>query len=398
MTTADDDGSTRRSALVPVVVGMFTLGAVFAVGAIVSVPNLETNLRHDAQARLLAAGIAADVAMSGQTATLVCIVPLVDPAAAKQVVSAVGGVHAVEIDQSCAALGATGDASGTSTTEVPVAVSSSTVTPTTVTPTTVTPTTVIPTTSTTVVPVARLVVRVQLVDGRLLVAGKVASRHQRDLIAYIVGHAVAEGNLVLALTYDPSVKVTDDQLGRLGAVAVAMPVDLVSGSVGIEGTRLHVVGRFADDAHRGAFERVVTAAGADSELVLRATASAVDAAKVQADMNALVTTTPIVYTKGAVDIAPESKAVIERLAGIAKRFAGLAIEAQGHTDSEGVAARNLLLSQRRAQAAIDAMVALGVPVADLSAKGFGETQLIVDQTGKEIPAKSRRVVFGVSLR
>jgi OOP family OmpA-OmpF porin len=99
-----------------------------------------------------------------------------------------------------------------------------------------------------------------------------------------------------------------------------------------------------------------------------------------------------------VAIAPESQVVIERLAGIAKRFGGMAIEAQGHTDSEGDAGRNLLLSQRRAQAAVDAMVALGVPAGDLTAKGFGETQLIRDQTGKEIPAKSRRVVFGVKLR
>ena len=71
---------------------------------------------------------------------------------------------------------------------------------------------------------------------------------------------------------------------------------------------------------------------------------------------------------------------------------------QGFTDSQGNPARNLLLSQRRAQAALDALVALGVPEADLTAKGFGETQLIFDQNGKEIPAKSRRVVFGVSVR
>jgi len=115
-------------------------------------------------------------------------------------------------------------------------------------------------------------------------------------------------------------------------------------------------------------------------------------------MNTLVATTPIVYKKGATDIAPASRVVIEQLAGLAKQFGGLHIEVQGHTDSEGNAARNLVLSQRRAQAALDAMVALGVPGADLSAKGFGETQLITDQNGKEIPAKSRRVVFGVSTR
>jgi OOP family OmpA-OmpF porin len=86
------------------------------------------------------------------------------------------------------------------------------------------------------------------------------------------------------------------------------------------------------------------------------------------------------------------------VAGIAKRYGGLAIEVQGHTDSEGDPGRNLTLSEKRARAVLDALVAQGVPGADLTAKGFGETQLIVDQTGREIPDKSRRVVFGVTVR
>ena len=68
---------------------------------------------------------------------------------------------------------------------------------------------------------------------------------------------------------------------------------------------------------------------------------------------------------------------------------------QGHTDSEGDAGRNLTLSEDRAGAVLDALVALGVPVADLTAAGYGEADLILGADGEEDPAASRRVVFAV---
>jgi len=75
----------------------------------------------------------------------------------------------------------------------------------------------------------------------------------------------------------------------------------------------------------------------------------------------------------------------------------MVVEVQGHTDSEGDAGRNLTLSEQRAKAVADAMIALGVPSANITSKGFGETDLITDDNGVEIPEKSRRVVFGVSV-
>ena len=39
----------------------------------------------------------------------------------------------------------------------------------------------------------------------------------------------------------------------------------------------------------------------------------------------------------------------------------------------------------------------GVPADDMVSKGYGETKLILDPNGREIPEKSRRVVFVVTL-
>ncbi|HUC32568.1 MAG TPA: OmpA family protein, partial [Ilumatobacteraceae bacterium] len=101
--------------------------------------------------------------------------------------------------------------------------------------------------------------------------------------------------------------------------------------------------------------------------------------------------------KGSTDIDPASQATLERLAGMAERFGGLTIEVQGHTDSEGDAERNRVLSQERAEAVMQALIDLGVPPADLTAVGYGEEQPILDPDGDEVAELSRRVVFGVAL-
>ena len=112
-------------------------------------------------------------------------------------------------------------------------------------------------------------------------------------------------------------------------------------------------------------------------------------------LNALVAAEPILFDKGSTTISDASQSTLVKVAGLAERYAGVAIEVQGHTDSEGDAGRNLTLSEDRAGAVLDALVALGVPVADLTAAGYGEADLILGADGEEDPAASRRVVFAV---
>ena len=130
---------------------------------------------------------------------------------------------------------------------------------------------------------------------------------------------------------------------------------------------------------------------------LRPVATEADATEVERLLNELVAAEPILFDKGAVTVSTASEATLHRAAAIAEQFGGLRIEVQGHTDSEGDAGRNLALSEQRAAATLDALVALGVPADDMVSKGYGETKLILDPNGREIPEKSRRVVFVVTL-
>ena len=93
------------------------------------------------------------------------------------------------------------------------------------------------------------------------------------------------------------------------------------------------------------------------------------------------------------DIKPESMGTINAIVGILKNNPDLKFEIQGHTDNSGVAANNLTLSQKRADAVKKQMVALGIDESRLTTKGFGDTKPLSDNGTPEGKANNRRVEF-----
>lgn len=91
----------------------------------------------------------------------------------------------------------------------------------------------------------------------------------------------------------------------------------------------------------------------------------------------------------------ESRPVLDAVAADLKRYPRLKIELQGHTDSVGNDAYNLQLSQRRAQAVRDYLIAQGVGAEQLTARGFGESVPVADNSTEEGRAQNRRVVMTV---
>jgi outer membrane protein OmpA-like peptidoglycan-associated protein len=68
-------------------------------------------------------------------------------------------------------------------------------------------------------------------------------------------------------------------------------------------------------------------------------------------------------------------------------------EVGGHTDSDGDDALNLKLSQARADAVRTQLISMGIDASRLTAKGFGKTKPISDNTSPEGKANNRRVEF-----
>jgi OOP family OmpA-OmpF porin len=101
------------------------------------------------------------------------------------------------------------------------------------------------------------------------------------------------------------------------------------------------------------------------------------------------------FETNSANLTADSKPVLDKVADGLKEHHRLTIEVQGHTDSTGSAAYNLKLSDRRANSVVDYLVSQGVPRAQLSAKGYGQTQPIASNATAEGRAKNRRVVMHV---
>ena len=396
-------GLSRRSILLG---GGLALVALLVIGGLIQVPFIQNDLRDAVSARLSTAGFEARVDFVGQDGTLRCAAKLADPLTARRIASSVRGVRSITVDPSCTSaavpdtttttsstIDSTVDSTAASTT-APAATEPSSSTSTTTTSTTTTSTI---TTSTTL-PGPRKLLSVRLVNGTLHLEGAVATPAQQTKIRHAANAAVDPSNVVDGLTVDTLVAVSDADAASIAAMLGAMPKPLAGGEVGRTEAGLYATGVYVVDAGRVAFQRVVVAAGVLPALTIRPVATAADAAALQAEMNSIVAADPILFAKGKAVINPASLATLQRVAGVAKRFEGLVIDVQGHTDSAGVPGQNQTLSVLRARKVRDALITLGVPARDLTATGFGGTQPVTDQNGIEIPAASRRVVFGVTTR
>jgi OOP family OmpA-OmpF porin len=86
-----------------------------------------------------------------------------------------------------------------------------------------------------------------------------------------------------------------------------------------------------------------------------------------------------------------SKATLDAAVKIMTRHADVKVEIAGHTDSQGNAEYNMGLSERRAKAVEDYLIAHGAKDANMTVKGYGETQPVADNGTEEGRAANRRV-------
>ena len=99
----------------------------------------------------------------------------------------------------------------------------------------------------------------------------------------------------------------------------------------------------------------------------------------------------IAFAPGRATLRPEARANLDKVVAFVNRDPRKPIRIEGHTDSRGNANANQLLSQRRAEAVRDALVAAGVQAARITAVGLGEEQPVASNDSEEGRAKNRRV-------
>jgi outer membrane protein OmpA-like peptidoglycan-associated protein len=111
----------------------------------------------------------------------------------------------------------------------------------------------------------------------------------------------------------------------------------------------------------------------------------------------LITTTAILFDFDKATLKPESKNELDRIGAILIQAVDLAIEIGGHTDSKGSDKYNLKLSDERAKAVRDYLVANFPQIKpdNLVSKGYGEGTPVATNKTDAGRAQNRRVEFKI---
>jgi OOP family OmpA-OmpF porin len=97
------------------------------------------------------------------------------------------------------------------------------------------------------------------------------------------------------------------------------------------------------------------------------------------------------FETGKSTIVPESQSIVNQIAEMLQSDGTLRISIEGHTDNVGTPAANKTLSENRAKAVMNALIAKGIDKSRLSSKGWGQEKPVADNATDEGKAKNRRV-------
>ena len=101
----------------------------------------------------------------------------------------------------------------------------------------------------------------------------------------------------------------------------------------------------------------------------------------------------ITFAPSSTDFEDDAVDTIDTIAEILRDCTSVRIEIGGHTDSQGRDTMNNQLSQARADAVLNAIMARRVLVSNLTAQGYGKTQPIADNDSEAGREANRRIEF-----
>jgi len=196
------------------------------------------------------------------------------------------------------------------------------------------------------------------------------------MLLFAVGLA---GIVYLSLTAQPTstVLLLPDADGQTGQVEIRTASDRLA---------LNRAFTNADITHRGHFVASVQDAAIVQQRYARTLAARPPAAE----------SFTLVFESGsAVELAPEFKAVLDRLLAAIARFPAPEVTVIGHTDRVGSVEDNDRLSIRRAETVRDKLVQAGLSASMISIAGRGEREPALATADEVAQAENRRVEISV---
>lgn len=99
------------------------------------------------------------------------------------------------------------------------------------------------------------------------------------------------------------------------------------------------------------------------------------------------------FAFNSAELTSKAKARLDEDVQILLRNKNLKVQVAGHTDSTGTEAYNMGLSQRRAESVRNYLISKGAIAANLTAKGYGESDPVASNATEAGRAENRRVEF-----
>lgn len=178
--------------------------------------------------------------------------------------------------------------------------------------------------------------------------------------------------------------------------------ELYEGQLIVEPDVLRLRGRTGNEELRSEISRQLSEElGADAEFqldieydeTLDPVASLATPAECIGFLTAIQTEDKIVFAPGSVEIDEAAGAILDRMAEVLPNCMHVEMEIGGHTDSQGREEMNLGLSQSRADAVLNGLLARGVLVSNLTARGYGESRPIASNETEAGREQNRRIEF-----
>ena len=104
---------------------------------------------------------------------------------------------------------------------------------------------------------------------------------------------------------------------------------------------------------------------------------------------------PVFFAYDSADLSAEARATLEQDSRLFRQYPDATIIVEGHCDERGTEEYNLALGDRRAQAAKDYLVQLGIPASRLQTISYGEERPFATGSNEAAWAQNRRAHFRV---
>ncbi len=236
-------------------------------------------------------------------------------------------------------------------------------------------------------------------EGALHLRGRLVDDQMRAAVASYANARFGAASVTVTATLDEG--LPEGWARRVLAGLEAM-TELDHGTLRVREDWLELRGRSGNPDASDMVARVLAdRLGSDTDLrlaviydeMLDPIASAPTPQSCIADIADILEERQITFAPGSADIDGDSAVTLDKIAAVLRDCGSLRLEIGGHTDSQGRAELNDVLSQRRADAVREALLARRVLVGGFTTRGYGSTRPVGDNATAAGREANRRIEF-----